>query len=114
MPLSLFITATTIAYSGGVSNGMAKNDPESKATFMLYVMMKCLHGRPSLMVSVTPVHKLTSMYRFIVVKESAVVVKKHGGIVLGSVTDNHKINQQYSKIFNRITDCQANHPLDDQ
>ena len=76
--------------------------------------MKCLHGRPSLMVSVTPVHKLTSMYRFIVVKESAVVVKKHGGIVLGSVTDKHKINQQYCKIFNRITDCQANHPLDDQ
>ena len=54
------------------------------------------------------------MYRFIVVKEAVVVVENHGAIVLGSVTDNHKINQQYRKIFNRITDCQAIHPLVDQ
>lgn len=104
----------TVAYSGGVLNGMAKNDPDSKATSMLCVMMKCLHGGPSVMVSVIPVHKLTALYQFTVVKEAAAIVEMSGGIVLGSMTDNHKINQQYCKLFNRITECQAIHPLDDQ
>ena len=40
------------------------------------------------MVSVPPVHKLTSMYQFVVAKEAAVIVEKQGAIVLGSVTDN--------------------------
>ena len=34
----------TVAFSGGVLNGMAKNDPYSKATSMLCVMAKFLHG----------------------------------------------------------------------
>jgi hypothetical protein len=103
----------TVAFSGGVLNGVAKNDPDSKATSMLCVMLKCLHGGPSVMVSVTPVHKLTSKYQFDVVKEAAVLVEKSGGIVIGSITDNHKINQQFCKLFNRIHDFQAIHPLDD-
>ena len=96
-----------VAYSAGVLNRMAKNDPKSKATSILCTVMKCLHGGPSFMVSFTSVHKLTLLYQFIVVKEAAAIVEKHGAIVLGSVTDNHKINHQYCKIFNRITDCQA-------
>ena len=103
----------TVAFSGGILNGMAKNDPDSKATSMLCVMLKCLHGGPSVMVSVTPVHKLTSKYQFDVVKEAAVLVEKSGGIVIGSITDNHKINQQFYKLFNRTCDFQAIHPLDD-
>ena len=58
----------TVSYSGGVLNGMAKNDPESKASSMLCVMMKCLHGGPSLMISVTAVHKLTAAFQFTIVK----------------------------------------------
>jgi len=104
----------TIAYSAGVLNGMAKNDPESKATSMLCIMMKCLHGGPSVMIYAIPVHKLTAAYQFIIVKEAAALVEKSGGIVLGSITDNHKINQQYCKLFDRITDYQARHPLHDQ
>lgn len=103
-----------IAYSGGVLNGMAKNNPESKATSMLCVLMKCLHGGPSLMLSITPVHKLTSSFQFDIVKEAAIIVEKAGGIVLGSITDNHKINQQFCKLFNRLNDFQAVHPLDHQ
>jgi len=102
----------TVAFSGGVLNGMAKNDPDSKATSMLRVMLKCLHGGPSVMVSVTPVHKLTSEFQFNIVKEAAVLVENSGGIVLGSITDNHKINQQFCKLFDRIHDFQAIHPLD--
>ena len=102
----------TVAFSGGVLNGVAKNDPDSKATAMLCVMLKCLHGGPSVMVSVTPVHKLTAKYQFDVVKEAAALVEKSGGIIIGSITDNHKINQQFCKIFNRNCDYQAIHPLD--
>lgn len=103
-----------IAYSGGILNGIAKNDPNSKATSMLCVMMKCLHGGPSLMISITPVHKLTSSYQFEIVKEAATTVENSGGVVLGSITDNHKINQQFCKMFDRVHDFQAIHPLDSQ
>ena len=49
------------------------------------------------MVSVTPVHRLTADVQFAVVREAAICVEKAGGIVLGSITDNHKVNQQYCK-----------------
>ena len=102
----------TVAYSGGVLSGMSKNDPNSKATSMLGVMMKCLHGGPSVMVSITPVHNPTGSYQFSLVKENAAIVENAGGVVLGSITDNHKINQHYCKLFKRITDFEAVHPLD--
>ena len=68
------------------------------------------------MVSVTPFHKLTSDFQFNVVKAAAVKVEKAGGIVLGSITDNHQVNQQYCKLFrfSKTNDCStANHPLDE-
>ena len=83
----------TVAFSGGVLSGMAKNDHNAKATSMLCVMSKCLHRGPSIMVSVTPVHKLTASFQFEVVKQAAMVVEQAGGTVLGSITDNHKIDR---------------------
>ena len=50
----------TIAFSSdGMLNGMAVNDPTSKATSVLGIMMKCLHGGPSLMVKVIPTLQLS-------------------------------------------------------
>ena len=46
----------TLTYSEDVLSRMAKNDPNSKATAMLGVLIKCLHGGPSVMLSVTLVH----------------------------------------------------------
>lgn len=106
----------TVAFSGGVLSGMAKNDPNAKATSMLCVMTKCLHRGPSIMVSVTPVHRLTAAFQFEVVKQAATVVEQAGGTVLGSITDNHKINQLYCKMFDRPSESEcpatATHPLD--
>ena len=104
----------TVAYSGGVLSGMSKNDPNTKASAMLGVMLKCLHGGPSVMISITPVHGLTSAYQFDVVKENAVAVEKSGGVVLGSITDNHKVNQHYCKLFELKPKSvfEAVHPLD--
>ena len=59
----------TVAYSGGFLSGMSRNDPDTKATAMLGVMLKCLHGGPSVMISITPVHRLTSSYQFDIVKK---------------------------------------------
>ena len=103
----------TIAFSGSVLNGQAKNDPTSKASSMLCIMMRCLHGGPSVMLSVTPVHGLTADYQFSTVKEAAEIIENYGGVVLGSITDNHKINQNFCKLFNRVTDFKAIHPLND-
>ena len=99
----------TVAFSGGALSRKAVNDPDTKATPMLCVMMKCLHRGPSIMVSVTPVNKLTAAFQFSRVKQAAVVVEEAGGTVLGSITDNHKINQQYCRMFERPieSDCPA-------
>ena len=104
----------TVAFSAGVLSGMAENKPDCKATSMLCVMMKSLHKGPSLMVSVTPVHKLTASYQFERVIEAAEAVENAGGRVIGSITDNHKVNQQYCKLFDQAADCTATarHPQD--
>ena len=83
----------TVAFSGDILSGLTKNDPNAKAISMLCVMSKYLHRGPSIMMSVTPVHKLTAAFQFKVVKQAATVVEQAGGTVLGSITDNHKINQ---------------------
>ena len=105
----------TVAFSGGILNGMAKNDENNKATSMLCVMMKSLHRGPSVMISVTPVYRLTADYQFEVVLDAARRVEEAGGHVLGSITDNHKVNQQFCKIFD-LEDPEktavAKHPLD--
>lgn len=107
----------TLAFSGGALSGMAANEPDSKATSMLCIMMKCIHRGPSVMVSVTPVHKLTAAFQFQKVRQAAAVVEEAGGNVVGSITDNHKINQHYCRLFDRPTDskCPATaiHPLDE-
>ena len=106
----------TVAFSGGVLSGMAENNTDSRATSMLCIMMKSLHRGPSVMLSVTPVHKLTSTYQFERVKEAAAAVEMAGGRVIGSITDNHKVNQQYCKLFDRLGDSCAlvKHPLDNE
>ena len=103
----------TVAFAGGVLSGMAKNDENSKATSMLCVMMKALHRGPSVMISLTPVHRLTVDYQYGVVMEAAARADKAGGYVLGSITDNHKVNQQLCKLFERQpeTTAIAKHPL---
>ena len=66
---------------------------------MLCVMVKYLHREPSVMVSVTPVQNMTAVDQFKIVKEAAIVVEEAGATVIGSIIDNHKINQQYCKLF---------------
>ena len=61
----------TIAFFGGMLSGMAKNNEDCRATSMLCVMMKLLYGGPSVMISVTPVHKLTAAFQFDIVKQAA-------------------------------------------
>ena len=75
--------------------------------------MKCLHGGPSLMISITPVHNSNAVYQFAIVKDNAAIVEKCGGQIVGSITDNHKVNQNYCKLFEKKSDHEAVHPLDD-
>ena len=65
------------------------------------------------MISLTPVHKLTATYQFERVKEAADVVEWARGRIIGSITDTHKVNQQYCRLVDCPGDCRAtaNHPL---
>ena len=53
------------------------------------------------MVSVTPVHNATAFDQSKIVKKAAIVVEEARATVIGSITDNHKINQKYWKLFKR-------------
>ena len=55
------------------------------------------------MLKVIPVHKLTAEYQFKTVIDTARSIEAAGGLVVGSVTDNHKVNQKYCTLFNRIS-----------
>ena len=68
------------------------------------------------MISLTPVHKLTETYQFERVMEAAAAVERAGGRVIGSITDNHKVNQQYCRLFDCPSDCRATykHPLENE
>ena len=102
----------SVSFSGGILNGTAVNDPDSRASSILGVMLKCLHGGPSVMISVTPVHKMSASFQFQTVKSIAQVVESCGGQVVGSITDNHKVNQSYCNQFVRNQSFEAIHPLD--
>ena len=87
----------TVSFAGGMLSGMTINEPTEKATSMLGVFMKCMHGGPSLMISGTPVQKLTAKFQYDTVIEMAIKVEKCGGIVLGSITDNLiEFNEMFS------------------
>ena len=89
----------SVSFSGGCLNGYATNDSTAKATSVLGIMLKCMQRGPSVMLSLIPVHKLTADYQFQVVVEMARAVEQSGGKVIGSVTDNHKLNQRYCSLF---------------
>ena len=101
-----------LIFGGGCLNGAAENDPENKATSMLCIMMKCLSRGPSVMISVTPVHRMSARFQFECVKRAAIMIENAGGTVIGSITDNHKVNQHYCKLFKLKSDHCAEHPLD--
>lgn len=103
-----------ILFSGGYLNGFAKNNPSEKATAVLGIMIRCLHGGPSLMHSIIPVHKLTSDFQYKMVLQCALQVENAAGRVVGSITDNHKVNQNYCSTFKTewLKPWKAVHPLD--
>ena len=70
------------------------------------------HSGPSAMVSATPVHKLSIQYHVYIVKEVTIFAEKSSGVVLGSITDNCKVNQLFCKLFNSTHDFQSIDPLD--
>ena len=94
----------TVAFAGGVLSGMAKNIENCRATHMLCVMMKLLYKGPSIMISITPVCRLTADFQYETVVNAATHVETAGGIVLGSITDNNKVNQNYGKKFGECQD----------
>ena len=101
-----------LIYGGGYLSGVAANDKEQKATSMLCIMCMCLHRGPSIMISVIPVRRLSSDFQFEMVKKAAALIENSGGMVIGSITDNHKINQRYNTLLDRRNNFCAVHPLD--
>ena len=102
----------SVLLSGGFLSGKAMNQPTEKASSMLGLMVRCLHGGPSFMLRIIPVHRLDSKFQFDIVKDCAACLMKSGADVIGSITDNHRINQQFCKLFNTIQPWKAVHPID--
>ena len=65
------------------------------------------------MLSIIPIHKLKASFQFEEVKKAAAVIEKSGGVVVGSITDNNKVNQHYCTMFSENRGHKAAHPLDE-
>lgn len=90
---------------------MAENDEDSKATSMLFCdeMPQPWSACDNFSHTCTPnVHLSNS----IVLKIAATIFENAGGTVTGSITDNHKVNQHYCKLFTLKEKHRAVHPLD--
>ncbi|KAF2350622.1 Immunoglobulin-like domain [Trinorchestia longiramus] len=95
----------TVSFSGGLLSGMAENNRDCKVTSILSVVMESLHKGPSLMISDT-CPQADAAYQLERVMEAAAAVERASGRVIGSITDNHKVNQQYCKLFERLATTQ--------
>ena len=55
---------------------------------------------------------MVATFQFEIVKKAASLIENAGGIVIGSITDNHKINQHYCELFELKESHCAVHTLD--
>lgn len=81
------------------------------ATGVLGVMVKFLHGGPSVMVHLKPIVQNLAQDQFNICLPIIQQLESHGAIVIGSITDDHKVNQKFMRIFPCL-DGSRRHPLD--
>ena len=90
----------SLAYAGGVFQGMAENSPNEKATTVLAVMVKCVQGGGRFVARLVPCSKLTAAYQYEVVTMLIDTLERDcGAAVVGIICDNNRLNQSFFKRF---------------
>ena len=88
-----------LQYHGGTIFGKAANYPDSLATTVLAIMIKCLFGGPAFLVKMIPVFKLDSKFLYEQVTPIIRLIVSSGGHVTSVIVDNNCINQTFFKLF---------------
>jgi hypothetical protein len=82
--------------------GAATDRPESLARSCLCIMMTCLSGGMSAMVSMTPVHTLSAGLQFEKIQAAIKLISELGGHVVETSTDNLRTNAACYRLFEGI------------
>lgn len=93
-----------LIFTGHVIHGYAEDIPNKKARSVLCIMMRCLHGGRSCMVSMTPLHTLTAKFQKTKFDEAINLVHSYGGHVIGLITDGLRGNQLFMQMLNGYND----------
>ena len=88
-----------LQYHGGTIFGKAANYPDSLATTVLAIMIKCLFGGPAFLVKMIPVFKLDSKFLYEQVTQIIRLIVSSGGHVTSVIADNNRTNQAFFKLF---------------
>ena len=103
-----------LIFAGHHMHGYAEDEPSKKARSVLCMMMRCLHGGYSSMVSLTPIYSLTAAFQKMKFEQAMRLIHKNGGHVIAVVADGLKGNQLFMKMFrgyNNNTPWVVPHPL---
>lgn len=88
-----------------------QTDAGEVATGVLGVMAKFLHGGPSIMVHLKPVVNSVAEDQFSICLSIIHQLENQGANVIGSITDDHKVNQKFTRLFTDVNGLRR-HPLD--
>ena len=88
-----------------------QTDAGEVATSVLGVMAKFLHGGPSLMVHLKPIVRNVAEDQLSLCLSIIHQLENQGANVIGSITDDHKVNQKFTRLFTYVNGFRR-HPLD--
>ena len=78
------------------------NNPESLATTVLGIMVKCLFGGPTILCKMIPVCRLNANFLFEQVTRIIEIINSSNGQVFVVIVDNNLTNQNLFESFNRV------------
>ena len=91
-----------LQYHGRNMFGKVANNPESLATTVLGIMVKCLFGGSTILCKMIPVCKLNTNFLFEQVTCIIDIINSSNGQVFVVIVDNNRTNQKYFESFNRV------------
>ena len=86
-------------FTGGMFFGRAQDAPDLPAKTVLGLMVKCLFTGKKFLAKLIPCAHLTSAFQYQVVSRLIRHLEESGARLLAVLSDNHKINQFFHKLF---------------
>jgi hypothetical protein len=96
----------SIRFRGGHLLGYSVDDPSQMARTILAIMIRPMMGAPAFVCRLLPINKLSSKFLFKTLSSVIHCVHRHGGKVMGLMSDNHPTNRSCYAQFTGDEACE--------